>query len=314
MRHFKTKFSDWAILPFLTLLLFSCSQIDVFQSEDLSDKLEESSSRFLLDQYLDNPIYGASTLPDCSDGCVEEPVVWTAVFFARIEVYNDAENLIMEFDLDEFSAFFGVFELYYSINDGSFQKSPGFIDPSDGGTFQELIPLDEGFEACGTVLTSFGLDIDNDGAIDFNFDPNYGVYQFCEGNDDPNDEDEEDPEDEDKEPADCVLGLSVDLSCEENNHIATFTFFAEEAGPIVIQGGLTNGTFNVSGSSNVLTQNTSHPSTNRSRANVTRWEGNVEACEEVSITINFSGGNGIGSWTAQSNGDILGSTSPQTCN
>jgi len=227
--------------------------------------------------------------------------------------------LIIGFDLDELSDLgYGFIELYYSLNDGPFQKSPGFIDPSVRGIFQELIPLEEGFEACSTVLTSFGLDIDNDGSLDLYFSPNYGVYQICEGNDDPNDEDEEDPEpdpeDEDKEPVDCAPGLSVDLSCNGNNHTATFTFFAEEAGPIVIQGGLTNGSFNVSGSSNILTQNTTHPTTNRSRANVTRWEGYVEACEEVSITINFSGGNGIGSWTAQQDGNILGSILSQSCN
>lgn len=307
-------------MSLLTLLLFSCSQMDVFESEDLSARLEESSGNLLLEKFQDKSNAGASTLPDCEAECVESPVIWSDAL-EGISVFNDAENLVIEFDLATLN-YLAPFDLYFAVNGGTIQKTPETINPATGGIFKQLIPLEPGFVACSTVLDFFGLDLNNDGMVDFDYTPNYRVYEICENNGGPPDDEEEEEEEEeeedeglndDKENGDCDPGLNVDLQCNGNDHTATFTFFTEEAGPVVIQGGLTNGTFKVSGSSNVLTQNISHPSVNRSRANVTRWEGEVGACEEVVITITFSGGNGIGNWTAQRNGNIIGSTSAQTC-
>jgi hypothetical protein len=111
----------------------------------------------------------------------------------------------------------------------------------------------------------------------------------------------------------CVNDLSVVLVCGETR-MASFTFTAEEAGPIVIQGGLTAGAVIVSATSNVLTQNTTHSSVVNSTASVTRWEGDVDACTEVTVTITFTGGNGIGDWTAKRGEVTLGSTDEESCN
>jgi hypothetical protein len=111
----------------------------------------------------------------------------------------------------------------------------------------------------------------------------------------------------------CTNELSVVLTCGETR-TATFTFTAEEAGPIVIQGGLTNGTTITSASSNVLTRNVTHSGVTNSKANVTRWEGNVDACQVVTITIQYTGGAGIDDWSAKRGDDTLGSTEAQTCN
>ena len=111
----------------------------------------------------------------------------------------------------------------------------------------------------------------------------------------------------------CDNSLEVDLVCGEPNTL-TVTFTAVEAGPIVIQGGLTNGTTISNASSNVLTRNLTHNSVQNSNANVTRWEGDVDACEVVTITIEFTGGNGIGDWSAKRGEEVLGSTAELECN
>lgn len=110
----------------------------------------------------------------------------------------------------------------------------------------------------------------------------------------------------------CENSLVTDLNCGETNTL-TATFTAEEAGPIVIQGGLTNGTTISSATAVGLTRNTTHPGVQNSNSNVTRWEGVVDACEEVSVTITFIGGNGIGDWSAKRGDDVLGWTEEQTC-
>ena len=110
----------------------------------------------------------------------------------------------------------------------------------------------------------------------------------------------------------CENLLVADLVCGEVNKL-TFTFTAVEAGAIVIQGGLTNGTKILNASSNVLTRNTTHSSVLNSNANVTRWEGDVVACDDVTVTIEYSGGNGIGDWSAKRGEVVLGETEEQTC-
>lgn len=110
----------------------------------------------------------------------------------------------------------------------------------------------------------------------------------------------------------CVNNLEANLVCGTTNTLS-LSFTAEEDGAIVIQGGLTNGTNITSATSNVLTRNTTHPSVNNSNANVTRWEGNVTACDEVTITIEFTGGNGVGDWSAKRGNDVLGATEAIAC-
>lgn len=113
--------------------------------------------------------------------------------------------------------------------------------------------------------------------------------------------------------SECTNELTADLTCGELNTL-NITFTAEEAGPVVIQGGLTSGTVIKSKESNVLTANESHSGAVNSNANVTRWEGEVEACEEVTITIEFEGGNGIGDWTVERDDEeLLGETEEQAC-
>ncbi len=111
----------------------------------------------------------------------------------------------------------------------------------------------------------------------------------------------------------CENSLEAVLLCGEVNTL-TVTFTAEEAGPIVVQGGLTNGTTILSATSIGLTRNLTHASIENSNSNVTRWEGDVEECKEVSVTITFSGGNGIGDWSAKRGEEVLGETEEQACN
>ena len=97
---------------------------------------------------------------------------------------------------------------------------------------------------------------------------------------------------------DCENELTTELTICEGEKTLTVTFRAEEAGDVVIQGGLTNDAVIISATSNLLTLNENHPSAGGS-SSVTRWEGEVDACELVTITIVFTGGNGVGDWTAK---------------
>lgn len=114
----------------------------------------------------------------------------------------------------------------------------------------------------------------------------------------------------------CLNELTADLSCGEGNTL-TLNFTAEEAGWIVIQGGLNRNTDNLDTWSNILTENLDHPAVENSNANVTRWEGYVEACEEVIIIIEFEGDGYVDDWSAKrGEGEeelVLGETEPQSC-
>lgn len=120
---------------------------------------------------------------------------------------------------------------------------------------------------------------------------------------------------------DCINELTADLTCNETSNTLVMTFTAEEAGDIVIQGGLNANTKILSKESNILTSNEDHPSFKEFNANVTRWEGYVEACEEVVITIEFEGVGEVDNWSAkrtEGEGEkeeeiVLGETEPQSC-
>lgn len=118
----------------------------------------------------------------------------------------------------------------------------------------------------------------------------------------------------------CTNELTASVSCsnDECNRSATFSFTAEEDGPIVIQGGLTRfTTICTASASEGLTQNTTHPGVQNSNSNVTRWEGNVIACETYTVTITWTSANDdeeiTGEWTAQRNDVVLASIAPLTC-
>jgi hypothetical protein len=99
----------------------------------------------------------------------------------------------------------------------------------------------------------------------------------------------------------CQDAFTADLDCSGDPKVLTVTFTAEEAGDYVIQGGLTNGT---TIESMVADQGfemiAGHPAVVNSNANVTRWEGSLDACETVTIIIEYTGGAGVGSWSAKS--------------
>jgi hypothetical protein len=97
--------------------------------------------------------------------------------------------------------------------------------------------------------------------------------------------------------------LDVDLVCGEDGgpNVLTVTFTAGAAGDYVIQGGLNA---KVEGDIEKTDAgkgefNTTHPGVVNSNANVIRWEGTLDECETVVITVEFSGKCEIGSWTAQ---------------
>lgn len=120
----------------------------------------------------------------------------------------------------------------------------------------------------------------------------------------------------------CENSLTAEVNCDTdedgcNRHV-TFTFTAEDPGPIVIQGGLTAFTTICSATATGgLVLNPTHPSAG-GPSNVTRWEGEVLGdCVEYTVTIDWVSTNNnaliTGEWTAKRDGMTLASIAPLTC-
>ena len=172
--------------------------------------------------------------------------------------------------------------------------------PAVGGPYQSdlgpnpasdtyLFVLLDDWNACDTIQFTITI-MDEDGNIDASSDYNYVLVGEC---------------------TDCESAFTSTLTCGdgdecENTLVVTFET-GDYAGPVVIQGGLTaKTTICEASATGGLTLNTNHPSTN-SKANVTRWEGEVEECTTYTITITFTGGDGVGDWSAKDpDGNLLG--------
>jgi hypothetical protein len=117
----------------------------------------------------------------------------------------------------------------------------------------------------------------------------------------------------------CEDEFSAVLNCTNPNaKTLTVTFTAENAGDYVIQGGLTSGAIIGSAVATAdFIRNTSHRSAG-GPSNVTRWEGSLDDCETVTVTITYSGGSGVGDWSAKSKVDgvevVNGQSVDQACN
>jgi hypothetical protein len=109
----------------------------------------------------------------------------------------------------------------------------------------------------------------------------------------------------------CVNTMTADLTCGATNTVK-YTFFAEVAGPIVIQGGLNANAVVTTKSSVGLTENTTANGVVNSNTSVTLWEGNVAACQEVTVSVSWTGPASVGDWTAKRNdvelAGVLGSS------
>jgi hypothetical protein len=104
-------------------------------------------------------------------------------------------------------------------------------------------------------------------------------------------------------PGSSCEDLEVELVCGEDGepNVLTVTFTAGADGDYVIQGGLNakvDGDL-VSWDADKGGFNLTHNGVTNSNANVIRWEGYLEACEVVVITVEFSGKCEIGNWTAE---------------
>jgi hypothetical protein len=112
----------------------------------------------------------------------------------------------------------------------------------------------------------------------------------------------------------AVLDCSSGGDCDNATKTLTVTFTAGEEGDYVIQGGLTaNATIHCAVADKDFMLNTEHNSAG-GPSKVTRWEGSLGACETVTIEINYSGGNGVGGWSAKKNDVTHGSSLEQGCN
>ena len=97
----------------------------------------------------------------------------------------------------------------------------------------------------------------------------------------------------------CEEEFAAELECDGEDRVLTITYTPAEAGDYVIQGGLTAGASIVNTDGGGFTFNSGNPSAG-GPSSVTCWEGFLDACETVTIMIDFTGGSGVGSWSAKS--------------
>lgn len=263
-------------------LLFSCGQIEPFEME--------RNDQVLLSTGV--PI----TLKDCKDHCISDAkpesyqklhgkdiVSWGNGNHSKTiiyDAYNTETEFIIVVNFVRVRPGVGDDSGNLTVSFNGVSEEPEVVANESTTTFKFNLPV--GWKACDVV--TFGI-VDDTGDVTNDIQKEYKLYGVCQ---------------------DCEEGLTVDLTCGETN-TATFTFFAEEAGAIVIQGGLNANAKLIDASSNVLTRNMTHPAViNGATASVTRWEGEVDACEEITVTVSWTGPASIGDWTAKRDGETLG--------
>jgi len=287
------------------MLLFSCNQIEPFTVDDLNADANEMSSSFGLDPFgfggMENARTYAAT--DCENFCIDpddpEYSVQRSTIANNSGSSSNTQNRVFTYDVYNTLTGFKLDWNYDANNpagrrlrikvsgagfDGAKTYTSNEVQSSGSGS--HTFNFDATWAACGVVSIRAEI-LDGTDITDIKSTQNttYSLIGACLGCDDE---------------------LTVDLQCGETN-TATFTFYAEEAGPIVIQGGLNANATIEAASSNVLERNETHPAvTSGATASVTRWEGDVEACEEVTVTVSWTGPANIGDWTAKRGEDTLG--------
>ncbi|TVP46206.1 MAG: hypothetical protein EA341_14010 [Mongoliibacter sp.] len=246
-----------------TFLLFSCSQMESFTDGDLNLSKEEVNEGITLDA-LENGLNG----------------IFSRSFEFSTECLN--EEVIVTFDIGQ-----------GSINCGNARidmKGPSDIDwvakvaegqPVDGVLTYTFTPTEIGdYQFRGTFnrepLGGGNFCGENINGFTNTFTLNVIECLGCEDN------------------------FIAELDCTSEEKTLTVIFTAENSGDYVIQGGLTASTEIIFSEATAdFTLNPNHPSAG-GPSNVTRWEGSLEECETVTITLKYIGGAGIGSWSAKS--------------
>lgn len=189
-----------------------------------------------------------------------------------IRYYNTEDNFVLEVKSSS-----GWSDL---VIDGVSSWTNGPVVANSWGTYS--FPLTSGWQACDAV--NFSLSVSGNGPP-ASFSVSYNLFPVCSDG--------------------CDTSFSGEaISCDDTRE-AVYTFIAsEDQSYIKIQGGLTNFTgadavVTVSGGNLVVSQWTPGNSTNR----IIKVEGDVAACEEVMITIQWnstnSGGIITGDWSVK---------------
>lgn len=306
MRTFKTNLLGMALAG---LILSACSQTGMYETADLmNEQAEASKSGFRLDPFGmsgENTMAVAFPAVDCSnpENCLERDTEYTFSESYSTGIIGNQNNnkrvdatVTLNIGADNMAYYRidysvtrtagssnGDTFMYGVLNGESFGSqtiAAGKLGQGTVSGFYETASFDYTTVECGDTF-SFQLteiSIQGNGVLS---DTN-SLLAFC--------------------PDGCENEMTAALACGATNTV-TYTFYAEEAGPVVIQGGLNANATITDASSNVLTRNTTHPSVSNSNASVTRWEGDVDACQMVTVTVSWTGPASVGDWSAK-RGDV----------
>jgi len=295
------------------LILGACSQTGTYENADLmNEQAAANKAGFNLNPFGSGENARTYAADDCTNHCIDPLDPEYSYQQSTISNNSGPNTRVFTYEVNNTLTGFDVAWSYAATNaagrklritvsgagfsSSQTHTSPQYNGSNAGGT--HTFTFNSAWAACGVVTVV--AEILEGAAVLSTNTTTYNLIGEC--------------------VVDCEDEFSAVLDCTDPDaKTLTVTFTAENAGDYVIQGGLTAGA--VIGSSSATAgfeQNTLHRSwTGPNPARVTRWEGSLDECETVTVTITYSGGAGVGSWSAKSIVDgvevVNGESEDQDC-
>jgi hypothetical protein len=307
----KKNLFKFAGLVISSMLFGACSQMATFENEDLLLKQEAAAkSGFNLTPFgTGNENARTSAPTDCAIFCIDPANPEYSVQSAQINNNSGPQTRVFTYTVYNTLTGFELAWNYESANNAGRKlkitvSGAGFASPKtytsnqlNGGPANgtNSFAFDASWAACNDVTVVAEI-LDGDNIVVSG--PNTTTYKLI---------------------GRCVVGcvdtFSAVLNCDDTNaKTLTVSFTPETSGSYVIQGGLNaNAVISNATATSPLTRNTTHPSVVNGQASVTRWEGSLTACTPYTVTITYSGGNGVGGWSAKMGEVVHGSSNMQSC-
>jgi len=288
-----------------TIIFISCKKTDVARTETIEETT--GSSRIVL-------ISGSTVIenPDCSSTCINPDGPYVESSGSKTQTWGNAANphwkTVAHTTYNTATSF--VVKVTFTHSGGNtsntvsvtaFGSTQSVATLASGATATFTFALPAGWKACDNVPFSIYQEGQNS---PMNLSCSYNLFGVCA-----------------EEDEGCETSFTGKAIACGNQREAEFTFTSKDAiDGFKIQGGLTNFTgadavVTVTGGSNISqSQWTTGGSSNR----VIKVEGNIGACETITIHITWnstnSGGIITGSWSVSGNGgDVVPAVAGLTC-